>query len=185
MLVAAERVLAKLGAAKLTTNHVAEVAGVSIGTLYQYFPNKQALVAALIERNASQFVDVFTGVLVARPASAPEQVALELGLGLRAAFHGQGKVHLELYDQVPTLGISRALEDALVRMTDQLAGWLAAHPGLDVREPRAMAWVFVRAVEGVVRAFAMSTNLGVPEETVMRQTVAMLIAALPRATTNA
>lgn len=181
MLVAAERVLAKLGAAKLTTNHVAEVAGVSIGTLYQYFPNKQALVAALIERNAAQFVELFTRALSAHPTSAPEAVALELGLGFRTAFHGQGKVHLELYDQVPTLGLSRALEDALVRMTEHLASWLGAHPGLAVREPQATAWVFVRAVEGVVRAFAMATNLGVSEEAVMRQTVAMLIASLPRA----
>src|SRR5690606_5576054 len=82
MLVAAERVLARLGAAGLTTNHVAEVAGVSIGTLYQYFPNKQAIVAALIERNSTQFAELVTRVLRAHPTSAPEVVAFELALGL-------------------------------------------------------------------------------------------------------
>lgn len=42
--------LAERGLDATTTNHVAEQAGVSIGSLYQYFPDKDALVAALLER---------------------------------------------------------------------------------------------------------------------------------------
>ena len=36
---------------KASTNRIAEVAGVSVGSLYQYFPSKEALVAALVERH--------------------------------------------------------------------------------------------------------------------------------------
>ena len=50
ILEAAARVLAKQSLAGFNTNRVAEVAGVSVGSLYQYFPNKEALVVALIER---------------------------------------------------------------------------------------------------------------------------------------
>ncbi len=46
---AATRILRDGGAAALTTNHIARVAGVSVGSLYQYFPNKEAIVVALIE----------------------------------------------------------------------------------------------------------------------------------------
>ena len=54
----------------VTTNHIAERAGVSIGTLYEFFPNKQAIVAALIERRFSRLVsEVGEGV----------EVALDLG----------------------------------------------------------------------------------------------------------
>ena len=44
------------GRERLTTNRVAEVAGVSVGSLYQYFPNKQSLLDALAERYDAQFL---------------------------------------------------------------------------------------------------------------------------------
>lgn len=42
--------IAERGLDNTTTNHIAEKAGVSIGSLYQYFPDKQALVEGLLER---------------------------------------------------------------------------------------------------------------------------------------
>jgi AcrR family transcriptional regulator len=50
ILEAAARVLTRESLAGFNTNRVAQVAGISIGSLYQYFPNKSALMAALIER---------------------------------------------------------------------------------------------------------------------------------------
>ena len=44
------QVLLSVGYRKLTTTRVAERAGVSVGTLYQYFPNRQALIRAVLER---------------------------------------------------------------------------------------------------------------------------------------
>jgi len=53
ILAAVARVLERESLAGFNTNRVAEVAGVSVGSLYQYFPNKSALVAALIDRHES------------------------------------------------------------------------------------------------------------------------------------
>jgi AcrR family transcriptional regulator len=50
LLDAASSLLASQGLAGMTTNAVAERAGVSVGSLYQYFPNKQALVSAVSDR---------------------------------------------------------------------------------------------------------------------------------------
>lgn len=51
VLEAVRRVLKRQGANAITTNRVAEAAGVSIGSLYQYFPNKQAIFTALHDRH--------------------------------------------------------------------------------------------------------------------------------------
>jgi AcrR family transcriptional regulator len=51
------QVLLKDGPEALTTVHVARRAGVSVGTLYQYFPNKQALLFAVLERHMVRTVE--------------------------------------------------------------------------------------------------------------------------------
>jgi AcrR family transcriptional regulator len=57
ILEAAAQVLEAAGLEGYTTNHIAERAGVSIGSLYQYFPNKDAVTVALIERDASTLAE--------------------------------------------------------------------------------------------------------------------------------
>jgi AcrR family transcriptional regulator len=51
---AAIQLLKRYGAASLTTNRIADAAGVSIGSVYQYFPNKQSIFIALHERHIRQ-----------------------------------------------------------------------------------------------------------------------------------
>lgn len=77
ILAAAARVLARESLAGFNTNRVAAVAGVSIGSLYQYFPNKAALVAALIDREHERLA---TALETAITASA----GVSLGEGLHA-----------------------------------------------------------------------------------------------------
>lgn len=49
-----------------TTNRIAELAGVSVGTLYEYFPNKEALLAALAERHVAEAERGIEAALAAR-----------------------------------------------------------------------------------------------------------------------
>ncbi len=57
ILEAAARILDRDSVQDFTTNHVAELAGVGIGSFYQYFPNKAALVAALLDREHAALAD--------------------------------------------------------------------------------------------------------------------------------
>jgi AcrR family transcriptional regulator len=70
---AAARILEEQGHGGFTTNAVAELAGVSIGTLYQYFPDKDALLGALIARETARLVEEAEAASVI----APGQQALD------------------------------------------------------------------------------------------------------------
>jgi AcrR family transcriptional regulator len=63
VLQAAVQVLAKEGAQRFTTARVAEKAGVSIGSLYQYFPNKAAILFRLQSDEWRQTADLLRGIL--------------------------------------------------------------------------------------------------------------------------
>ncbi|HAE49181.1 MAG TPA: TetR family transcriptional regulator, partial [Tistrella mobilis] len=55
----AAHILIRDGFDRATTTRIAEAAGVGIGSLYQYFPSKEAVVAALIDRHAAALIRVF------------------------------------------------------------------------------------------------------------------------------
>ncbi|WP_164727012.1 TetR/AcrR family transcriptional regulator [Shimia sediminis] len=57
ILQAAARILVQQGLSALNTNAIADLAGVSVGSLYQYFPNKTAIMVALIRRKRARLVD--------------------------------------------------------------------------------------------------------------------------------
>jgi AcrR family transcriptional regulator len=60
-----------------TTNRIAETAGVSIGTLYEYFPNKEALLAALAERHVAEAERGIMAALCSELLGSPQLAALQ------------------------------------------------------------------------------------------------------------
>src|SRR5262245_13011013 len=98
------RVLLKEGYDRASTNRIAQAAGVSIGSLYQYFPTKEALVAALTERHTQELADVVLDAM-------REVSELPLEAGVRAlirsaidAHRVDPKLHRVLTEQVPRFG---------------------------------------------------------------------------------
>lgn len=75
ILEATARVLVKEGYDKASTNRIAKVAGVSIGSLYQYFPSKESLVVALIEQHCGNMLQLLSS-MVADLVNAPIDTAV-------------------------------------------------------------------------------------------------------------
>ena len=86
ILTAAAQVLVERGYAKTSTNHVAKIAGVSIGSLYQYFRNKDELILAVVDRHASSILDLLQSTM-ADYADADLDVAVRQFVKAMVAVH--------------------------------------------------------------------------------------------------
>jgi AcrR family transcriptional regulator len=102
---AAARILAESGPHAVTTNRIAARAGVSVGSLYQYFPNRSAVLRALVERELAR-------AEAARPA-AIDDGALPLVSRVRAIVDWQLAVHAA--SPALSKGLTRLLGEALPR----------------------------------------------------------------------
>lgn len=107
---ATARILVKEGFDKASTNRVAEVAGVSIGSLYQYFPSKEALVAAVIERHQQQIMQMVRSEL-AQVRAQPLDQAIRRFVAVAVAAHRlDPQLHRVLAEQIPRVGRLEKLE---------------------------------------------------------------------------
>lgn len=107
---ATARILVKDGFDKASTNRIAELAGVSIGSLYQYFPSKEALVAAVIERHQQEIMHMVRGEL-ARVADQPLGKAMRKFVAVAVAAHRlDPQLHRVLAEQIPRVGKLEKLE---------------------------------------------------------------------------
>ena len=118
ILAATARILVKEGYEGATTNKIAATAGVGVGSLYQYFPSKEALVASLIDRHSGQML----AFLEARSASAPRdqplrEIVREVVGAMIEAHKVDPRLHRVLIEQVPRVGSLRRIEalDAQIR----------------------------------------------------------------------
>ena len=107
---ATARILVKEGFDNASTNHIAETAGVSIGSLYQYYPCKEALVAAVIDRHNRQLMRIVRDAL-AEVASAPVETAVRRLVAAAIDAHRHDpKLHKVLAEQIPRTGRLKDVE---------------------------------------------------------------------------
>ena len=101
---ATARVLVREGFDRASTNRIAEVAGVSVGSLYQYYPGKEALVAAVIDRHNQEIMRVVRAAL-AEVASQPIEKAVRRIVAVAIEAHRiDPKLHRVLAEQIPRTG---------------------------------------------------------------------------------
>jgi AcrR family transcriptional regulator len=153
LLEATARVLVKDGYDRASTNKIAAVAGVSIGSLYQYFPSKEALVAAVIDRHMNASLQVVRAALV-KVATKPIGVAArELVSVMIDAHRVNPKLHRVLVEQTPRTGKLENVEAIEREAYAMVRAYLEAHRDeLDVADPDLAAFVCVTAVEALTHA---------------------------------
>jgi AcrR family transcriptional regulator len=107
---ATARILVKEGFDKASTNRIAEVAGISVGSLYQYFPGKEALVAAVIERHQQEIMRTVRGELAEVLQMLVEKAVRKLVAVAVKAHRVDPRLHRVLAEQIPRVGKLEELE---------------------------------------------------------------------------
>jgi len=177
---AASQILIAFGYDKMTTARVARRAGVSVGSLYQYFPNKEALVAALIDKHAEELVDTVRDVL-RRHSRATLGECVRAAIDATITAHRvDPRLHKILHEQIPRVGqlgramranedITNELEQALRDHAEEL------HRGLD---PALAATVINTVLDAIAHKSVLERNTPLAAETAADEGYALVMSYL-------
>lgn len=153
LLAATERVLVRDGYDRASTNKIAEAAGVSVGSLYQYFPSKEALVAAVIHRHNAAMLELVRTSLARVATLPPYETARELVRAMIEAHRLAPRLHRVLVEQTPRVGSLEILEQLEDEVVTLIHGHLESRRELlRVRDVGMSAFIVTRAVEAMTHA---------------------------------
>ena len=154
------QVLETDGFEKMTTTRVAERAGTSVGTLYQYYPSKDALLVAVVEGKMA-LIDRALSKIFDLPATAP--LARHVTVMITALIEEKKRrprLNAELARQTPRLEQQRLVSRTLDRAHGMVRALLDAHRReTTVTDTDLASWLVVHAVNGMIDG----ALLGAPE----------------------
>ena len=183
ILEAAARVLVEEGYEGANTNRIAEVAGVSIGSLYQYFPNKQALVSALVERHVRHIMDLLgSGLMTAASLPLPEGIRRLVQVMLDV-HRLEPELHRVLAEQLPRISTPDHHRQTNTTAQAMIKGYLEQRraelrPGLDLE---TAPFILVHNMEAVTHAAVIEQPETDPERLVDEVTAMIVAYMLPHA----
>ena len=176
---ATARILVREGFDQASTNRIAAQAGVSIGSLYQYFPGKEALVAAVIDRHHQQLMQVVRGV-VAEVAAQPLEKAVRTLVTVAIKAHRiDPRLHRVLTEQIPRTGRLEKVAAFSRENYAMFAAYLEAHRD-EVRamDLRLAAFVCVTTIEALTHTAVLHHSdalIGESGETLIEEATRLVV----------
>jgi AcrR family transcriptional regulator len=155
------QVLLSVGKDRLTTTKVASRAGVSVGTLYQYFPNKSALLQGALKRHLDQVTQAVERVCQEQKTTTLEHMATALITAFFTAKMRDGKASVALYSVGSDVDGAKIARQMGVRANHAIVGMLATACEPLTKDPRLVASMLEGAMAGVSRRLLES---GAPEK---------------------
>ncbi len=180
ILQAAAQLFGQLGYAATTTNKVAERAGVSIGSLYQYFPDKDALLLALAERHLSEAAAALAEVFVTLQQDRPDlECTLNRLIEAVMALHRRDPaMHRLLFDQTPrTPEMAARLRSLESQLGNAVAGELR-RLGVGGRLPEARGLLLVQGIEAQVHGAVLAPPADIPLDVLVKELRELWLRAL-------
>lgn len=151
LLEATAQVLVEVGYARLSTNRVAKRAGVSVGSLYQYFSDKDALVEALARRVTERQVEVIVGRLSVADDEPLASVVDGLIRGIVESKRIEPELALALATEVPRQGRLDTERAMLQRLCEVVSAALRRRSDVRAVDTELAAFALVHATFAVIR----------------------------------
>ena len=180
ILKATVQVLLRVGKEKLTTTRVAARAGVSVGTLYQYFPNKSALLRAALKLHAEEILAKVDKVCVAQRDQPVEQMAEALAVAFLAVKMRDPKKSRALYAVSSDVEGANIVASTAVGVSEAIAGLLSSAPEMLTRDLRLMATVLQSTIAGVKRQL-LESDMAEAQFTLMQRELVLVVRSYARA----
>ena len=162
ILAGAARVFEERGVEAATTDRIAERAGVSIGSLYQYFPSKEAILATLARCHLLAGWQALEPALAALAAEPPLDDALRRLVRAIVALHeDRSHLHRILFEEgALDPELVRVLEAARTEACARLARYFTARPEIDAADPALAARLVFDAGMALAHGFALDSGAG-------------------------
>ena len=151
ILAATIQVLLKVGKERLTTTKVALRAGVSVGTLYQYFPNKSALLKAALKRHMDEVTDGIELVCYGQKGQSLEHMATALMTTFLKAKMRDVPTSVALYSVSSDIDGSKIVKETGVRANTVIVEMLKSAKEQLTTDPQIVAAVLQGVMSGVSR----------------------------------
>ncbi|WP_292071995.1 TetR/AcrR family transcriptional regulator [Brevundimonas sp. UBA7534] len=145
------QVLLAEGVGRLTTTRVAERAGVSVGTLYQYFPHKQALLFGVVERQIGLIEKAMRAACERLTGCDLAMIAEGLSTAWLDAKTADTIASRAIYGIAAEFDLSSHMGRAATLMRNSFEVLLASAPGVRFRDPPAAAFMLAALLGGSVR----------------------------------
>lgn len=174
------RVLLDEGYDRASTNRIAREAGVSVGSLYQYFPNKEALVLAVARRHSEHMMAVLSHTAAELTDAPVERAVASFVRSMLAAHRVEPELHRVLVQQVLHLGLEH-LDSTQNQARAIVLRWLE-HRREDIvpRDLEAAAFVLVASVQAVTHGAVLYEPARLADGSLEAELVALVCRYLGR-----